>query len=125
MADALEYELPNYEQMKGVEALRKKLQAEPPRATGETTVEGCLAELREIFPRHYCSVSHEGRLVLGMGWKLEKIETVARIRITSATVKDTMLPIEADADSLNEAMAQVREWASGNSLMRLGQGRLI
>jgi hypothetical protein len=36
MADALEYELPNLEQMKGVETLRKKLQAEPPRATAET-----------------------------------------------------------------------------------------
>jgi hypothetical protein len=30
MADALEYELPNFEQMKGVETLRKKLQAERP-----------------------------------------------------------------------------------------------
>lgn len=35
MADALEYELPNFEQMKGVETLRKKLQAEHPRATAE------------------------------------------------------------------------------------------
>jgi hypothetical protein len=49
MADALEYELPNFEQMKGVETLRKKLQAETPRATGETTVEAALAELREMF----------------------------------------------------------------------------
>jgi hypothetical protein len=45
MADALEYELPNLEQMKGVETLRKKLQAEPSRATGETTVEAALSGL--------------------------------------------------------------------------------
>lgn len=74
------------------------------------TVEQALAELREMFPRHYCSISHEGRLVLLMGWKLKKIETVARIRITSANVEDAMLPLEADADTLTEAMAQVRAW---------------
>ena len=50
MADALEYELPNYEQMKGVETLRKKLQAEPPRATeGELTVEASLGELLKSY----------------------------------------------------------------------------
>lgn len=47
MADALEYELPNLEQMKGVETLRKKLQAEPARAAGETTVEAALKEIIE------------------------------------------------------------------------------
>jgi hypothetical protein len=46
MADALEYELPNFEQMKGVETLRKKLQAEPPRATGETTVEAATIAIK-------------------------------------------------------------------------------
>lgn len=81
----------------------------------EPTVEEALKELREMFPRHYCSISHEGRLVLGMSWKLKKIETVARIRITSATVEDAMLPLEADADTLNEAMDQVRKWKQEQS----------
>lgn len=83
--------------------------------TTEPTVEQCLEELREMFPRHYCSISHEGRLVLGMSWKLKKIETVARIRITSATIEDAMLPVEADADTLGEAMAQVRKWHAEES----------
>ena len=83
----------------------------PPAAESEQlTVEQALAELREMFPRHYCSVSCEGRLLLEMGWRLRKIETVAKIRITSATIEDAMLPIEADADTLNEAMDQVRQW---------------
>jgi hypothetical protein len=56
MADALEYELPNLEQMKGVETLRKKLQAEPSRATGETTVESALSELRKMFPSNFIRV---------------------------------------------------------------------
>jgi hypothetical protein len=81
----------------------------------EITVEAALTELREMFPRHYCSIQYEGRLVLLMGWKLKGIETVARIRITSATVEDTMPPVEADADTLSEAMAQVRKWKESQS----------
>lgn len=82
----------------------------PPPDTPALTVEEALKELREMFPRHYCSISHEGRLVLGMSWVLKNVETVARIRVTSATIEDAMLPLEADADTLNEAMAQVRQW---------------
>jgi hypothetical protein len=101
MADALEYELPNFEQMKGVETLRKKLQAETPRATGETTVETALVELREMFPKTFIRVRSTTEI------EYNEYADKASYRERHAYVL-IMKHGEFSAQTLADCMAQVR-----------------
>jgi hypothetical protein len=113
MADALEYELPNYEQMRGVETLRKKLQAEFPRATGETTVEGCLAELREMFP-----LPHDLRIALSDYGRVINAEIYrdARLMAKGSTLADCMAQVRAAARTKAESGDATRTEGEGEKL---------
>jgi hypothetical protein len=116
MADALEYELPNFEQMKGVETLRKKLQAEPPCATGRLTVGAVLVELREMFPNHcYYVDTSSGHSMNPDGIMVGYQQVEVQVDAVNGEVV-----VCQDAESLDEAMNKVCAWAKSRAGERNG-----
>lgn len=71
----------------------------------EPIVEEALRRLREKYPKHYLSCRTEGRIVLGMGFVVQNIEQVSKIRIVSASQLDASIPQEFEGATLSEALS--------------------
>jgi hypothetical protein len=75
-----------------------------PRATGETTVESALAELRELFP----SVGKDWQFISIRRQEFIDTYTVNVSRRVEIHIGDGQSPPSCEAETLDEAMAQVR-----------------
>jgi hypothetical protein len=84
----------NHATAAGVEVLAKEIRELTPRATGETglTVEGCLTELREMFPSRWVEVI-SGINAVGNEYYFARVYGLSR---------------KPSCTSLDQAMAQVR-----------------
>jgi hypothetical protein len=96
----------NHATAAGVEVLAKEIRELTPRATGETTVETALAELREMFPGKVIMVRREDSFYPPDGRDAAETNSMVTIKIGYLESE----PKFRSFRSLEDCMAQVRKW---------------